>query len=62
MEEEFLRTTDTLWENEVQANLFVARLLIYTSGIAVIFLLLNVFGVFTVSQEIMFSIMIQTII
>lgn len=34
MKEEFLHTTDTLWNNEVQANLFVSRILIYTAIIA----------------------------
>lgn len=28
LKEEFFHTTETLWNNEVQANLFVARILI----------------------------------
>ncbi len=59
MEEEFLHTTDTLWENEVQANLFVARILIYSACVAFMFLLLNKLQLFDVDREVTSSIMLQ---
>ena len=61
-EEEFLRTTDTLWENEVQANIFVARILIYSAGVALAFLLLNRLQLLSVDQDTTFSIMLQSAI
>ena len=59
MEEEFLHTTDTLWENEVQANIFVARILIYSAGVALTFLLLNTLQLLSVDQSATSSIMLQ---
>ena len=51
--EEFLQTTETLWNNEVQANLFVARILIYTSVIALIIIILSVLKIFSINSEMM---------
>lgn len=51
IEEEFIRTTDTLWENEVEANLFVARVLLGTAVIDAIFMALAFFGVVNVTKE-----------
>ena len=51
--EEFFQTTETLWNNEVQANLFVARILIYTSIIAFIIIILSITGVFSINSEMM---------
>ena len=53
LKEEFIHTTDTLWNNEVQANLFVARILIYTSIIAAIIIILSATHVFSISNSIM---------
>lgn len=44
IEEEFIRTTDTLWENEIQANLFVARILLGTSTFALIAIVADLTG------------------
>ena len=53
MKEEFLQTTETLWNNEVQANLFVARILIYTAVIAGLILLLSAVHVFSIDNSVM---------
>ena len=50
LKEEFLQSTDTLWNNEVQANLFVARILIYTAVIAALIIILSVTGVFSINS------------
>ena len=50
---ELIHTTDTLWNNEVASNLFVARILIYTAVIAALILVLSVFHVFTISNSVM---------
>ena len=53
LKEEFLHTTDTLWNNEVQANLFVARILIYTAAIALLIIVLSLTKVFNIDSGIM---------
>ncbi len=53
LRDEFLHTTDTLWNNEVQANLFVARILIYTAIIAGIIILLSALNVFTIKSSVL---------
>lgn len=45
IKEEFLQTTETLWKNEVDANLFVARILINTAILDLAFVLLIKFNV-----------------
>ena len=50
LKEEFFNSTETLWENEVRANSFVARILLYTAVIAAIIVLLSVFHVFSISS------------
>lgn len=53
LKEEFLQATDTLWNNEIQANLFVARILIYTAIIAGIIVLLSFLNVFNIDSSMM---------
>ena len=53
LNEEFLQTTETLWNNEVQANLFVARILIYTSVIAGIIMILSAVHVFSIKSDVL---------
>ena len=53
LREEFLHTTETLWNNEVQANLFVARILLYTAVIALIIIILSALHVFSISNAVM---------
>ena len=53
IEEEFLKTTDTLWENEVAANIFVAKVLLGTALIDVLFLLLTFADTFEIEQGIL---------
>ena len=53
LKEEFFNSTETLWENEVRANLFVARILLYTAVIAAIIVLLSVFHVFSISSAVL---------
>ncbi len=53
LREEFLQTTETLWHNEVQANLFVARILIYTAVIAALIIVLSVTKVFSINNTVM---------
>ena len=61
VEEEFIWTTDTLWENEVKANLFVARILLETALIDVVFIVGARFGVFDVSEANVTGILTQTL-
>ncbi len=62
IEEEFLRTTDTLWENEVEANLFVGRILLMTAFIDVIILIPTMLGIFFAnSGTIVSAILIQAL-
>lgn len=51
--EMFAQNTDTLWNNEVKANKFVARILIYTAVIAIIILVLSLANVFTINNKVM---------
>ena len=53
LKEEFLQTTETLWNNEVQANLFVARILIYTAAIAALIVVLSAVHVFSIDSSLM---------
>lgn len=53
LREEFLHTTETLWNNEVKANMFVARILLYTAVLAIIIILLSMFKVFSIDSSIM---------
>ena len=53
MREEFFSTTETLWNNEIQANLFVARILIYTAMIAIIILVLSMLHIFSINSAVM---------
>lgn len=51
IEEEFIRTTDTLWENEVKANIYVANVLLQTAIVDLIFLLLINLNVLNLNKE-----------
>ena len=53
LDEEFLHTTETLWTNEIEANIFVAKALLVTAAALVISLILNEFRVFTVEKTVM---------
>ena len=59
MKQELLEQTDTLWENEVKANLFVARIMIYTSILDAIFIVMAYAGVFTMDRRIILSTLSQ---
>lgn len=52
IKEEFFDTTETLWKNEVQANLMVARILLYTAGLDALILILTFAGVFFSKNDI----------
>ena len=60
IEEEFIRTTDTLWENEVQANLFVARVLFGTAILDLIFMALAYFKVLDVADGVIGGVLFQS--
>ena len=60
IEEEFIRTTDTLWENEVQANLFVARVLFGTAILDLIFMALAYFKVLDVAEGVIGGTLFQS--
>ena len=49
--EEFLQTTETLWNNEIRANLFTARAMLVTAGLTVLFWILSKLGVFSISNS-----------
>lgn len=53
LKEEFIHTTETLWNNEVSANLFVARILAYTAVTAILIMVLSVLGVFSINNSVM---------
>ena len=59
IEERFLVTTDTLDENEVQANMFLARILLYSAGIAILFIILNATGNLDADKRMVYMVMIQ---
>lgn len=52
LKEEFFMTTETLWNNEVQANIFVARILLYTAAIAMLIIALSAAHVFSIDVRI----------
>ncbi|MBQ9425983.1 MAG: SpoIIE family protein phosphatase [Erysipelotrichaceae bacterium] len=62
IEEEFVRTTDTLWENEIQANLFVARVLLGTALIDLVFIVLATSDVLLVDKESTMSVLYQALV
>ena len=49
--EEFLKTTETLWENEVKANIFVAIILQITALMTITVLVLSFFNIFMISSQ-----------
>ena len=49
VKETLAQSTDTLWQNEVIANKFVARILIYTAVIALVVLGMSVADIFTIN-------------
>ncbi len=53
LREEFLDTTETLWNNEVSANLYVAKIMIGTAVLDLLFLVLSYVGVFSIGRKIM---------
>ena len=53
LRDEFLHSTETLWSNEVRANLFVARILLYTAILAIIIIILSFFKVFSIDSAYM---------
>ncbi|MBR2068071.1 MAG: serine/threonine-protein phosphatase [Solobacterium sp.] len=62
IKEEFLYTTDTLWENEVSANLFVSKVLLFTAAIDATVLILTFFNIFTVRNNSTYSFLIDSFI
>ena len=55
LREEFLDTTETLWHNEVSANHYVAKILIGTAVLDLVFLALSLLGVFSIGRRAMFA-------
>ena len=53
LREEFLHSTETLWNNEVKANLFVARILIFTAVLALLIIVLSATHVFSIESSTM---------
>ena len=60
-EEEFIRTTDTLWENEINANLFVASSMIGTVAVVALMWLANIVGIMDVDPTFMRRISLASI-
>ncbi|MBR2825784.1 MAG: SpoIIE family protein phosphatase [Solobacterium sp.] len=60
--EEFLHTTDTLWQNEVNANLFVARVLIGTAVIDLIIMILGFFNVFMIERKTIVGVLVPALL
>ena len=61
-EEEFIRTTDTLWENEIAANLLVASSMIGTAVVVGILLIANYVGIMDIDRVFMRRICLTSII
>ena len=61
-EEEFIRTTDTLWENEIAANLFVASSMLGTVAVVALMWLANYIGIMDVDPSFMKSISLTSIV
>ena len=61
IDEEFFHTTETLWQNEIEANLSTARVMIFCAIFTAIALVLNYFGIFTVDKKVMLSTSLQAI-
>ena len=61
-EEEFIRTTDTLWENEIAANLFVASSMLGTVTVVALMWLANYIGIMDVDPSFMKSISLTSIV
>ncbi len=57
-----VRPEDITWENEVQANLFVANVLIATALLDLVFILLTLLDVFAVERRTLLSILIPAFI
>ena len=51
LREEFLETTETLWANEVSANMYVARIMLFTAVLDIVFYFLIKFNVLTVESD-----------
>lgn len=51
LKEEFLFTTDTLWHNEVKANIFFMHVLLITVGMTITVLILISLNIFTVNSS-----------
>ena len=51
IKEEFLQTSETLWNNEVKANKYVAHVLLITAALALIVLVLSWLHVFSISSD-----------
>ena len=62
IDEEFLHTTETLWQNEIDANIATAKVMLACAGFTILSLILNYLGVFTVNKITMLSISIQAIL
>ena len=62
LKEEFLQTTETLWHNEVQANIFVAKTLLFTAVLAVLVLILNALNVFSIKDSVMIRTMVLALV
>ena len=62
LKEEFFQATETLWQNEVKANLFVARMLIYTAIIAFIIMVLSATGVFSINNGTIMRVLTASVI
>ena len=53
LKQEFLVTTDTLWNNEVRANNYVAHVLLITAGMALVVMVLSWLKVFSINSSVM---------
>lgn len=62
IDEEFLHTTDTLWKNEVEANIYTAQTMLFCASITIVCLILNYFNVFSIDKMIMLSVCAQAVL
>ncbi len=60
LREEFLQATDTLWKNEINANIFVAKIMFVNAAITLLFFILAIFHVIGFNNSVMTRTLLQS--
>ena len=62
IDEEFLHTTDVLWNNEIRGNLLTASVMLLSAGILVLAMLLASIGVFEIDNSLMMGVLLPSLL